>query len=53
MARFAEAVQGVIAIDGKTLRHSFDTASATSCLHMVSAWGGFFQQRNVTRHRLG
>jgi predicted transposase YbfD/YdcC len=39
MARFAEAAQGVIAIDGKTLRHSFDTASATSSLHMVSAWG--------------
>jgi len=39
MARFAEAAQRVIAIDGKTLRHSFDTASATSPLHMVSAWG--------------
>lgn len=39
MARFAEATRGVIAIDGKTLRHSFDTASATSALHMVSAWG--------------
>lgn len=39
MAGFAEAAQGVIAIDGKTLRHSFDTASATSPLHMVSAWG--------------
>ena len=39
MSRFAEAAEGVIAIDGKTLRHSFDTASATSPLHMVSAWG--------------
>ena len=39
MARFATAAEGVIAIDGKTLRHSFDTASATSALHMVSAWG--------------
>ena len=39
MARFATAADGVIAIDGKTLRHSFDTASATSALHMVSAWG--------------
>jgi predicted transposase YbfD/YdcC len=29
----------VIAIDGKVLRRSFDTASATSALHMVSAWG--------------
>jgi predicted transposase YbfD/YdcC len=31
--------QGV-AIDGKTLRHSFDTASKTSALHLVSAWAG-------------
>lgn len=28
----------VIAIDGKTLRDSFDTASATSAIHMVSAF---------------
>jgi predicted transposase YbfD/YdcC len=39
MARFAELTQGVIAIDGKVLRRSFDTASGTSPLHMVSAWG--------------
>lgn len=39
MARFAEACQGVIAIDGKVLRHSFDKASGKSALHMVSAWG--------------
>jgi predicted transposase YbfD/YdcC len=39
MARFAETCQGVIAIDGKVLRRSFDTASAKSPLHMVSAWG--------------
>ena len=47
MARFAENCQrsgqqgceGVIAIDGKVLRRSFDTASAKSSLHMVSAWG--------------
>ena len=39
MARFGEACHGVIAIDGKALRHSFDTASAKSPLHMVSAWG--------------
>jgi len=36
----AETCQGVIAIDGKVLRRSFDTASAKSALHMVSAWGG-------------
>jgi predicted transposase YbfD/YdcC len=39
MSRFAETCQGVIAIDGKVLRRSFDTASAKSPLHMVSAWG--------------
>lgn len=38
MRRFAETCQGVVAIDGKTLRHSFDTASITSPLHLVSAW---------------
>ena len=39
MARFAESCQGVVAIDGKVLRRSFDTASTKSPLHMVSAWG--------------
>jgi len=39
MTRFAETCHGVIAIDGKVLRRSFDTASAKSSLHMVSAWG--------------
>jgi hypothetical protein len=39
MARFAEAARGVIAIDGKVLRRSFDTASGKSALHMVTAWG--------------
>ena len=39
MAGFAEACQGVVAIDGKVLRRSFDTASGKSALHMVSAWG--------------
>ena len=29
-----------IAIDGKTLRGSFDTASGQSALHVVSAWAG-------------
>ena len=29
---------GVIALDGKTLRRSFDAASGQSALHMVSAW---------------
>jgi len=39
MARFAEKIQGVVAIDGKVLRRSFDRASGKSALHMVSAWG--------------
>jgi predicted transposase YbfD/YdcC len=28
----------VVAIDGKTLRHSFDKATGKSAIHMVSAW---------------
>jgi DDE_Tnp_1-associated/Transposase DDE domain len=35
----SETCQGVIAIDGKVLRRSFDRASGKSALHMVSAWG--------------
>jgi len=34
----AQKIEGVVAIDGKTLRRSFDSASQTSALHMVSAW---------------
>jgi DDE_Tnp_1-associated/Transposase DDE domain len=39
MARFSEQCQGVVAIDGKVLRRSFDRASGKSALHMLSAWG--------------
>jgi predicted transposase YbfD/YdcC len=39
MAAFASPCQGVVAIDGKVVRRSFDRASAKSPLHMVSAWG--------------
>ncbi len=28
----------IVAIDGKTLRHSFDSASEKGAIHMVSAW---------------
>jgi len=28
----------IVAIDGKTLRHSFDHAASKSAIHMVSAW---------------
>ncbi len=37
MRKFSETIQGVIAIDGKTLRRSFDRASKKSALHLVSA----------------
>jgi len=39
MLQFSEQLQGVVAIDGKVLRRSFDRASGKSALHMVSAWG--------------
>ncbi len=36
---FRESAAGdVIAIDGKTLRHTFDTAAEKTALHSVSAW---------------
>ncbi len=34
----SKIVQGVIAIDGKTLRRSHDHAAGKKALHMVSAW---------------
>ncbi len=37
MAQFSEQLQGVVAIDDKMLRRSFDRASGKSALHMVSA----------------
>ena len=45
MRRFAEGCQGVVAIDGKTLRRSYDRAVAASPLHLVSAWAA--EQRLV------
>lgn len=39
MAKFSGQYQGVVAIDGKVLRRSFDRASGKAALHMVSAWG--------------
>jgi predicted transposase YbfD/YdcC len=39
MELLVEATAGrLIAIDGKTLRHSFDTAAGKQALHLVSAW---------------
>ena len=31
-------IKGVIAVDGKTLRRSFDTASGKPAIHVISAW---------------
>ena len=39
VTEFSQICKGVVAIDGKVLRRSFDTASGKSALHMVSAWG--------------
>ena len=38
MQRFAKGYEGVVAIDGKTLRRSFDAAQKASPLHMVTAF---------------
>jgi len=42
MQAVAKVTDGdVIAIDGKTLCRSHDSASSKSAIHMVSAWSGF------------
>jgi len=38
MERFAGGLEGVVAVDGKSLRASFDRAAGQSPLHMVHAW---------------
>ena len=38
MGQFAEGLEGVVALDGKTLRRSYDRAAGQSPLHLVSAW---------------
>ena len=43
--RFTVAVRGVVAVDGKTLRRSFDRAAKQGPIHMISAWSS--QQRLV------
>ena len=45
MQQFAEGIEGVVALDGKTLRRSYDRAEGRSPLHLVSAWAD--QQRLV------
>lgn len=34
----AGAITGVVAVDGKTLRRSFDRASKKAAIHLISAW---------------
>ena len=38
MRHFAEGSAGILAVDGKTLRRSYDQAEQLSPLHLVSAW---------------
>ena len=38
IASLNETLEGVVAVDGKTLRRSFDTNSNQAAIHMVSAW---------------
>ena len=40
MRQFAESLEGVVALDGKTLRRSYGRAEGQSPLHLVSAWAG-------------
>ena len=43
--RFTAAVRGVVAVDGKTMRRSYDRAAEQGPIHMISAWSS--QQRLV------
>lgn len=45
MGQFAQGCEGVLAIDGKTLRRSYDRAEGQSPLHLVNAWAA--EQRLV------
>jgi predicted transposase YbfD/YdcC len=38
ISALAGVIVGVVAIDGKTLRRSFDTADGKAAIHMISAW---------------
>jgi len=39
----------LVAIDGKALRHSFDTAKGKSAIHLVSAWASARSMTSPTR----
>lgn len=38
VASLHDVLDGVVAIDGKALRRSFDTTSGKAAIHMISAW---------------
>lgn len=38
VASLHDVLDGVVAIDGKTLRRSFDTTAGKAAIHMISAW---------------
>jgi predicted transposase YbfD/YdcC len=46
----AAAVTGIVAVDGKTLRRSFDRAGGKAPIHMISAWSS--RQRLVLGQRV-
>ena len=49
VASLNETLEGVVAVDAKTLRRSFDTSSSLAAIHMVSAWA--CDQKLVLRQR--
>ena len=38
IASLHDVLEGVVAVDGKTLRRSFDTTTGKAAIHMISAW---------------
>ena len=49
VASLNETLEGVVAVDGKTLRRSFDTNKSQAANHVVSAWA--CDQKLVLRQR--
>ena len=49
VASLNEMPEGVVTVDGKTLRRSFYTGSSKAAIHMVSAWA--CHQKNVLGQR--
>ena len=38
IASLSDMLKGMVAVDGKTLRRTFDTKSSTAAIHMIVAW---------------